>query len=124
MTTSGETIRDLQDQVNRALLASDTQTLHDLVAPGARIIGLRGFLIGRDEWIGVHEGGDFRQERLEVADTEVVSGEESGIRVDVVDFACLYKGERITGRFRVTQSWVTRDGRWQLVGLQYTALQG
>jgi hypothetical protein len=66
MTTSGETIRDLQDQVNRALLASDTRTLNDLVAPDARIIGLRGFLIGRDEWIGVHEGGDFRQERLEV----------------------------------------------------------
>ena len=54
MTTTGETIRDLQNQVNRALLASDTQTLHDLVAPDARIIGPRGFLIGRDEWIGVH----------------------------------------------------------------------
>jgi hypothetical protein len=44
-----------------------------------------------------------------------------GVRVDVVESRCRYQGEVIPGRFRVTQTWVTPDGRPQLVAVQYTS---
>jgi len=45
----------------------------------------------------------------------------TGVRCDLVESECLYRGETISGRFRVMQVWATVDGRWQLVGVQYTA---
>jgi hypothetical protein len=44
-----------------------------------------------------------------------------GVRVDVVESRCRYQGEVIAGRFRVTQTWVTPDGRPQLGAVQYTS---
>jgi hypothetical protein len=49
-----ETIRTLQDRVNTALLTSDWTTLNELVEPHSRVIGPKGFMISRDEWIGAH----------------------------------------------------------------------
>jgi len=117
-----ETIRTLQERVNTALLESDWETLNDLVTPDARIIGPRGFIISRDEWIGVHQGSDYQQVKLEASDTEVHTYDSAGIRFDVVDSECSYKGETIAGHFRVTQVWATDRGRWQLAAVQYTSL--
>jgi hypothetical protein len=117
-----ETIRTLQDRVNAALLASDWATLNDLVAPDARIIGPKGFTISRDEWIGAHQETGYQQVRLDVTDTEVHAYDHAGVRIDAVESECAYHGETITGRFRVTQAWMTDHGRWQLAALQYTSL--
>jgi hypothetical protein len=51
-----ELVRSLQDRVNAALLESDWATLNDLIAPDARIIGPKGFVIDRNTWIGVSSG--------------------------------------------------------------------
>lgn len=45
----GDAIHALQDRVNAALLGSDWQTLNELIAPEARIIGPKGYMIDRDE---------------------------------------------------------------------------
>jgi uncharacterized protein (TIGR02246 family) len=116
-------IRTLQDRVNAALLKSDWQTLNDLVAPDARIVGPKGFIIGRDTWIGVHEESQYQQVRLETSETEVNTYDNAGVRFDVVDSECTYRGETITGRFRVSHTWVTDDGKWQLAAVQYTSLE-
>lgn len=60
-----DTVRTLQDQVNAALLGGDWETLTSLVAPDARIIGPKGFIIDRDTWIGVHQESEYDQVRLE-----------------------------------------------------------
>jgi len=117
-----QTVRSLQDRVNAALLGSDWETLDELVSPYARIIGPKGFIITRDEWIGVHKESDYQQVRLETSETDVHTYDNAGIRFDVVDSECTYKGETIAGRFRVTQVWVTDHGKWRLAAVQYTPL--
>lgn len=117
-----ETIRALQDRVNTALLGSDWQTLNELIAPDALIIGPKGFIISRDTWIGVRKDSQYQQVRLEPAETEVRTYDNAGIRFDVVESECTYKGETIAGRFRVTQVWATDHGNWQLAAVQYTSL--
>ena len=47
-----QAVSALQDTVNTALLRSDGHTLDHLVSPAAAIIGPRGFMISRDEWLG------------------------------------------------------------------------
>jgi len=96
--------------------------LTDLVAPDARIIGPKGFIIGRDEWIGVHKESEYQQVRLEPIETDVHTYDHTGIRFDVMESECTYKGETHAGRFRVTQVWVTDHQRWQLAAVQYTSL--
>ena len=49
--------------------------------------------------------------------------DKAGIRFDVVESECTYKGETSTGHFRVTQVWVTDRGQWQLAAIQYTSLR-
>jgi hypothetical protein len=90
--------------------------------PDARIIGPKGFIISRDEWIGVHESTDYQQVRLETSGTDVRTYDSAGIRFDVVESECTYKGETIAGHFRVMQVWVTDHERWKLAAVQYTAL--
>jgi uncharacterized protein DUF4440 len=122
MTTTADTVRALQDQVNAALLGSDWEKLNDLVSPDAQIIGPRGFLIDRDTWLGVHQESRYQQVRLEPAQTQVQAHGNAGIRIDEVESECRYQGETITGHFRVSQVWAADRGRWQLVALQYTAI--
>lgn len=116
------TIQKLQDAVNTALLTQDWQTLTELIAPDARIIGPKGFMTDRDEWLRVHRETGYELVRLEPFETEVHAYGNAGVRIDSVESECVYHGETIKGRFRVTQSWVTEDDRWQLAAIQYTAL--
>jgi Domain of unknown function (DUF4440) len=120
--TTGATIDELQDQVNRALLDGDWRTLTELVAADAVITGPRGYVIDRDTWINVHRESAYEQVRLDISESVTHTYDGAGLRFDLVDSECRYHGEVIEGRFRVSQMWATADGRWQLAGVQYTAV--
>jgi Domain of unknown function (DUF4440) len=93
------------------------------VAPDARIIGPRGFIIDRDEWIGVHRASAYQQVQLQPAEADLRTYDRVGIRFDIVDSECVYKGETHAGRFRVTRVWVTDHGGWELAAVQYTSIR-
>jgi hypothetical protein len=119
-----DTINKLQEQVNDALLNGDRESLSQLIAPDARIIGPKGFEIGRDEWIGVHQETRYEQVKLVTTESVVRTMGKSGIRFDVVESECRYHGESIAGRFRVIQVWDGEGDREQLVAVQYTTISG
>jgi hypothetical protein len=111
----------LQARVNDALLTSDWETLTHLVADDASIIGPRGFMIGRDTWIGVHKEQAYEQVRLETTESLVRAYDSAGLRVELVESECRYQGETIAGRFRVGNTWAMAGGSWKLVAVQYTS---
>ena len=119
-----DTVNGLQDKVNAALLDSDWDTLNDLVSPDAVITGPKGYTIDRQEWLGVHRESYYEQVRLDIAESEVRGYDGAGIRSDLVESECRFKGETIEGRFRVIQVWVADAGRPRLVALQYTTAAG
>jgi hypothetical protein len=123
-TLTREWVDRLQDKANQALLDHDWPTLEHLVAPGARIVGPRGFLISRDRWIGVHQESTYEQERIEVVESVVDSYDNCAVRIDLVESRCRYEGQTIAGRFRVCQTWVTVEGTPQLAAVQYTSSDG
>jgi|SRR5579884_1397075 len=117
-----ETVDKLQARLNQALLDADGAVLDRLVAPDCQIIGPKGFKIAKDEWIGVHGGGEFEQIRLEVRDAELHRFGATAVRCDILDSACRFRGEVITGQFRVTHVWARQSRTWRLVAIQYTPL--
>jgi ketosteroid isomerase-like protein len=117
-------IRDLQSQVDSALLARDSGTLQRLVADDCRIIGPRGFQIDKAQWIGAHEESDYEQVKLESSDVESTTFGDAGIVWDVKMSVCRYHGELIEGLFRVTHVWGRQEDGWRLHSVQYTAISG
>ncbi|WP_433365389.1 nuclear transport factor 2 family protein [Actinoplanes sp. CA-142083] len=113
-------INDLQDRVNQALLTGDWHTLTELVSADAVITGPRGYTISRESWINAHREEEYEQVRLDVVESTVHTYDATGIRFDLVESECVYHGEQIQGRFRVSQVWASDDGRWQLASVQYT----
>jgi hypothetical protein len=86
-----QAVSALQGKVNTALLRSDGRTLDDLVSPTAAIIGPRGFMISRDEWINVHQSADYRQVRLETLWASVHAYDSAVIHCDIMDSECVYQ---------------------------------
>ena len=86
-----QAVSALQGKVNTALLRSDGRTLDDLVSPTAAIIGPRGFMISRDDWIDVHQSADYRQVRLETLWSSVHAYDSAVIHCDIMDSECVYQ---------------------------------
>jgi hypothetical protein len=125
MTTTTDTPTDLAgayEDVVTGLRIGDKELLGQRVAPGCRIVGPKGFLIDRDEWISSHDGRLFRQLRLETLASEVSDYERTATRLDLQRSECLFDGEHISGLFRVLSVWRHEAAGWQLTLIQYTAV--
>jgi uncharacterized protein DUF4440 len=91
-----------------ALLDGDCERLGELVADDCRIVGPKGFLIGKQERTDAHHSGVDEQVRLEVEHTELTMRNDVAVRCDLQRSERLFRGET--------------DETWQLVGIQYTAV--
>jgi hypothetical protein len=120
--TLADTIEAAQQRLNHALVTADPVTLAELVAPGCRIIGPKGFIVAKNEWIDVHSSGVYEQLLLRTVESELFDYGNTAIRSDVQQSECIYRGEYITGLFRVLSVWVRTASHWQLAATQYTAL--
>lgn len=120
--TLSDAIEAAQQRLNHALVTADPATLAELVAPHCRIIGPKGFLVTKDEWIDVHSSGVYEQLLLRTVESELFPYGDTAIRSDIQQSECIYRGEYITGLFRVLSVWVRSGSHWQLAATQYTAL--
>jgi hypothetical protein len=121
-----ETIADQLAQSHQrvldALVDGDRASLFRLVADDCRIVGPKGFLLGKEEWIDAHDSSLYEQVTLEVEHTELTVRDDLAVRCDLQRSECLFNGETITGLYRVLNVWAREGEAWQLVGIQYTAV--
>ena len=78
---------------------------------------------------------DKAQDRMDLSsgDFKIQSEELSEIKVHVYGNAAVaagtnilrgtYKGQDISGKYRFTDTWVNRNGKWQVVASEYTKVQ-
>jgi hypothetical protein len=122
-TSDGTTALDRAHQhLLTALVEGDTTTLARLVADGCQIIGPKGFHIAKDEWIDTHSGHVYTQVALETVESSAQQYGDAAVRTELQRSECIYKGEDISGLFRVLELWVRQDDNWQLAAIQYTAV--
>ncbi len=110
------------EEVVAGLRTGDQDLLRQRVARECRVVGPKGFLIDRDEWISSHDGQVFRQLGLETVESDVSRYDGTATRLDLQRSECLFHGEHIAGLFRVLSVWRDEPAGWQLRLIQYTAV--
>jgi hypothetical protein len=103
-------------------LGGDTATLEQRVADRCTVIGPKGFLISKPEWIDAHSGHVYEQVALDSLERDVQVYGDTAVCVDLQHSECLFKGQLITGLFRVLSVWTRHESGWQLVAIQYTSV--
>jgi hypothetical protein len=121
-TTTEPDLGTAYEEVVAGLWAGDQDLLRRRVARECRVVGPKGFLIGRDEWISSHDGQVFQMLSLETVESEVTGYDETATRLDLQRSECLFNGEHISGLFRVLSVWRSEPDGWQLRLIQYTAV--
>jgi hypothetical protein len=97
-------------QMLDALVGGDRASLEQLVAGDCQVIGPKGFMIGKDEWIETHSAGIYQQILLEVEQSQVTTYDGLAVRCDLQRSECLFHGENISGLFYERGQYVALHG--------------
>jgi ketosteroid isomerase-like protein len=122
-STPEDSVRGLEFSWARALLHADTSALSRMIADEFVEISRGGALRTKTDNIRDIGNGNLRL-ALATRDSLAVRiyGEVAVVR-GIADNTGSFRGAPFSGRFRYTRVFVRRDGRWQAVVLQQTALQ-
>ena len=67
--------------------------------------------------------GDYKIQSEELSDLKVHIYGNTAVAVGTNTLGGTYKGQDISGKYRFTDTWVKRNGKWQVVASQYTTVQ-
>jgi len=67
--------------------------------------------------------GDFKIQSEELSDVRVRIYSNTAVASGTNIVKGIYKGQDINGKYRFTDTWVKRNGKWQVVASQYTKVQ-
>jgi ketosteroid isomerase-like protein len=67
--------------------------------------------------------GDLKFQSIELSDLKVHIYGNIAVAAGTSTIKGTYKGQDITGKYRFTDTWVKRNGKWQAVASQSTKLQ-
>lgn len=87
------------------------------------VVGPLGFVLDRQQYLEPRRNGVLKLDAHSWDDAGVRDYGATAITVGVVTQQSTYQGQpapQASGRFRVTQVAVQRDGRWLLANLQYS----
>jgi ketosteroid isomerase-like protein len=67
--------------------------------------------------------GDLKFQSMEVSDLKVRAYGNAAVATGVNTLKGTYKGQDISAKYRFTDTWVKRNGKWQVVASQGTKIQ-
>ncbi|WP_157430851.1 nuclear transport factor 2 family protein [Actinomadura macra] len=121
MSTENQ-VRAVSDRWADAERRMDGGDLARILDEDFRGVGPVGFVLTKEQWLGRYEGGltvtgfDWRDVGVRVfGDTAVAIGTQVQ--------EATFQGHASSGRFRVTQVLVQRDGAWRIAGLHLSPQQ-
>lgn len=110
-------IIEAEENLRRAMLASDVGALDKLLAPGLIFTNHFGQCQGKEEDLAAHESGFLSISQLDTSEQQIKLVGESVVVVSVrVQIAGEYAGQPAGGDFRFTRVWAMGvHGGWQVV---------
>ncbi|MGE0543945.1 MAG: nuclear transport factor 2 family protein [Dehalococcoidia bacterium] len=102
---------------------NDADALEQFVADDFAVVGPLGFVLDRQQYLEPRRNGVLKLEGHSLNDVSVRDYGATAIAVGIVSQKSTYQGQpapQASGRFRVTQVAVQRDGRWLLANIQYS----
>jgi hypothetical protein len=106
-----------------ALVDADVATARSLMAPDLQVITPAGAALGRDDYLAAVQAGVIDYLAFEPTSEITVrrSGDAAALRYQV-HFDLVAGGTRLTHEGWITELYERRDGRWQIVWEQATAV--
>jgi ketosteroid isomerase-like protein len=101
---------------------ADVATLRMLEADDVTNVYPDGSTGGKDADIGEVEQGKVKFTAIHVGDLRVRQYGQAAVATGRTHLMGSYQGQDITGTYIFTDTWVNRDGRWQVVASQATRI--
>lgn len=109
-------IRDAEERLRRAMLASDVAALDEILAPDLVFTNHLGQRLGKEADLSAHQSGALTISRLESSEQQVqLLGDSVAIVSVRVQLAGQYAGQPAEGEFRFTRVWSNLCDHWQVV---------
>ena len=110
------TVRQLEEALRDAMLASDVVALDSLLADGLIFIGPAGDVFGKDDDLDLHRSGRQKLTKAEWRSVEVVTHGQSAVALVTADLAGTFDGAEFSGHFRYCRFWAKTEAGWRVVG--------
>jgi Domain of unknown function (DUF4440) len=122
-SSQADHLRALETTRLQALVDADTATARKLTAPDFQLINPAGVALSRDEFLGGVDAGviDFIVSEPSSPIAVRLSGDSATLRYPTA-FDLVVGGTRVTHQAWTTALYERRDGRWQVVWAQSTAI--
>lgn len=101
---------------------ADVTFLETLLAEDFIGIGPLGFMLTKQQWLDRHRSGDLTYQALAVDEVNVRVYDAAALVTCRQTQRAAYRGGSIPGEFRATLAFVHQEGRWQLAGIQLSAM--
>jgi len=123
MSSSADRVRAIERTRLAALVRGDTATARSLIADDFQLINPGGATLSRDDYMAAVQAGDIDYLVFEPVTPMAVrmAGDSASLRFEV-NFDLLVGGMRFTHQAWVTELYELRQGRWQIVWEQATAI--
>jgi ketosteroid isomerase-like protein len=122
---AADSIRALETSRGQALLQADTVALSRMLAPDFVEISRLGALRSRADNIRDIASGTLKLTavKYDSLDVRIYGGGDVAVLRGIADNTGAFRGFPFSGKVRYTRIFVKRDGRWQAVEMQQTAMQ-
>ena len=121
--STADQLRQIEHTRLHALVAADTKTARRLIAPDFQLINPGGATSGRDDYLAALAAGDIDYLAFQPTSPIVVrrSGNSAALRFQV-HFDLLAGPAHVTHEGWITELYERRNGHWQIVWEQATAV--
>jgi len=116
-------IRNLEEQINRAVVSGDLHVFERLLAEDFTHTNQTGKFRTRTEWLANHKPGQSPYDAYDVDDLNIrVYGDTAVVTARTTPRGRDSKGNPITGQYRYLRVWAKRGGQWRAVAFQGTRI--
>ena len=117
-----QTLMQLEQQWNQALLAKDYKTVDQIMAEDWTGIDFRGMTVTKAETLAELKSGDSGNQSVELGEMTVKVFGNTAVVIGSDTEKSVYHGKDSSGRYAWTDVFVNRAGRWQAVASQSTKI--
>jgi hypothetical protein len=123
VSTTADHLRTIETARLQALVDADTPTARKLIAPDFQLINPGGAVSSRQDYMDAVDAGiiDFLVFEPVSPIAVRLSGDSAALRYQV-SFDLIVGGTRVTHQGWITELYERREGRWQIVWEQATAI--
>lgn len=110
-----ESLRTAERRLQAAQLASDVDTLTELIDDAAWFTGPDGNLYSKQDDLRVHETGQQVLSRVDEEDLKVLVTGHTGVTWFLGTLAGTVGGQPLTARMRYTRTWLHGPDGWKII---------